>query len=91
VKDEQGAVYLANDSDFGLGGAVFIQDIERRKRIANQIDTGAVFINHPTWTQPYPSFGRTKRSGYGRETSELGIQEFLNKKPIRVGKFNNPF
>ena len=45
MKDEQGAIYLANDSDFGLGGAVFIQDIERRRRIANQIDTGAVFIH----------------------------------------------
>jgi succinate-semialdehyde dehydrogenase/glutarate-semialdehyde dehydrogenase len=89
VKDEQAAIYLA--SDFGFDGAVFSQDIGRGKRIANQIDTGAVFINHPTWTQPCPPFGRTKRSVYGRETSGLMIKEFVNKKHIRVGKFNNPF
>lgn len=91
VKDEQAAIDLANDSDFGLGGSVFTQDIERGKRIADQIDTGMVFINHPTWTQADLPFGGTKRSGFGRELSELGIQEFVNKKLIRVSKLNDPF
>jgi succinate-semialdehyde dehydrogenase/glutarate-semialdehyde dehydrogenase len=53
---------LANDSDFGLGGSVFTQDIERGKRIADQIDSGMVFINHPTWTQADLPFGGTKGS-----------------------------
>jgi succinate-semialdehyde dehydrogenase/glutarate-semialdehyde dehydrogenase len=91
VKDEQAAIDLANDSDFGLGASVFTQDIERGKKIANQIDTGMVFVNHPTWTQADLPFGGTKRSGFGRELSELGIQEFVNKKLIRVSDLNDPF
>ncbi|MDR3679290.1 MAG: NAD-dependent succinate-semialdehyde dehydrogenase [Flavipsychrobacter sp.] len=91
VKDEQAAIDLANDSNFGLGGSVFTQDIERGKRIADQIDTGMVFINHPTWTQADLPFGGTKRSGYGRELSELGIDEFVNKKLIRTSELSDPF
>jgi succinate-semialdehyde dehydrogenase/glutarate-semialdehyde dehydrogenase len=68
-----------------------LQDIERGRRIANQIDTGMVFINHPTWTQADLPFGGTKNSGFGRELSELGIQEFVNKKLIRVSGLNDPF
>ena len=91
VKDEKAAIDLANDSDFGLGGSVFTQDIERGKRVADQIDTGMVFINHPTWTQADLPFGGTKGSGYGRELSELGIDEFVNKKLIRVSELSDPF
>lgn len=91
VKDEQEAIELANDSDFGLGGSVFTQDIERGKRVADRIDTGMVFINHPTWTSPDLPFGGTKRSGFGRELSELGIEEFVNKKLIRISEFSDPF
>ncbi len=91
VKDDQAAIDLANDSDFGLGASVFTQDIERGKKVADQIDTGMVFINHPTWTQADLPFGGTKRSGFGRELSELGIQEFVNKKLIRVSDLNDPF
>jgi len=91
VKDEAEAIRLANDSDFGLGGSVFTQDIERGKHVADQIDTGMVFINHPTWTQADLPFGGTKRSGYGRELSELGIDEFVNKKLIRVSELTDPF
>jgi len=91
VKDEQGAIDLANDSPYGLGGSIFTQDIERGKRVADQIDTGMVFINHPTWTQADLPFGGTKRSGYGRELSELGIDEFVNKKLIRISELSDPF
>ena len=91
VKDEQAAIKLANDSPFGLGGSVFTQDIETGKRVADQIDTGMVFINHPTWTQADLPFGGTKRSGYGRELSELGIEEFVNKKLIRISELTDPF
>ena len=91
VKDEAAAIVLANDSPFGLGGSVFTKDIERGKRVADQIDTGMVFINHPTWTQADLPFGGTKRSGYGRELSELGIDEFVNKKLIRISELSDPF
>ncbi|MFZ6814778.1 NAD-dependent succinate-semialdehyde dehydrogenase [Undibacterium sp. Rencai35W] len=90
VKDEDEAIALANDSEFGLGGSVFTQDIERAKRIASSIDTGMVFINHPTWTSPDLPFGGVKNSGYGRELSSLGIQEFVNKKLIRVQTLDAP-
>ena len=91
VKDEQEAIDLANDSPYGLGGSVFTQDIERGKRVADQIDTGMVYINHPTWTQADLPFGGTKGSGYGQELSELGIDEFAIKKLIRVSGLTDPF
>ena len=91
VKDEAAAIALANDSPYGLGGSVFTQDIERGKRVANQIDTGMVFINHPTWTQADLPFGGTKGSGYGREMAQLGLDEFVNKKLIRVSELSDPF
>lgn len=90
VKDEDAAVALANDSDYGLGGSVFTGDIERGKRIASRIETGMVFINHPTWTAADLPFGGIKDSGYGRELSSLGIQEFVNKKLVRVSPIDAP-
>ncbi|MCW2119057.1 NAD-dependent succinate-semialdehyde dehydrogenase [Flavobacterium sp. 7A] len=91
VKDEQAAIHLANDSEFGLGASIFSENIERAKSVADQIDSGMVFINHPTWTQADLPFGGTKQSGFGRELSELGIQEFVNKKLIRISGLNDPF
>ena len=91
VKNEEEAIALANDSPFGLGGSVFTRDIERGKRVADQIDTGMVFINHPTWTQADLPFGGTKGSGYGREMAALGLEEFVNKKLIRVSELSDPF
>jgi len=84
VKNEKEAIDLANDSPYGLGGSVITKDIERGKRVARQIDTGMVFINKSTWTAPDLPFGGVKNSGYGRELSDLGIGEFVNKKLIRV-------
>ena len=86
VKDEVAAIKLANDTGFGLGGAVFSNDKARAVRIASQIDTGMVFINRHLASRPDLPFGGTKRSGYGRELSPLGIEEFVNKKLIFIPK-----
>jgi succinate-semialdehyde dehydrogenase/glutarate-semialdehyde dehydrogenase len=84
VKNEDEAVALANDSDFGLGGSVFTKDIARGKRIASRIDTGMMFINNIDWSDAALPFGGIKNSGYGRELGDMGIQEFVNKKLVRI-------
>ncbi len=86
VKDEAEAIKLANDSSYGLGGSVFTSDLERGRRVAEQIETGMMFINQPTKSQAELPFGGIKNSGYGRELSHLGILEFVNKKLIHLGK-----
>jgi succinate-semialdehyde dehydrogenase/glutarate-semialdehyde dehydrogenase len=84
VKNDDEAVKLANDSPYGLGGSIITNDVERGKRVARQIDTGMVFVNQACWTASDLPFGGVKNSGYGRELSDLGIGEFVNKKLIRV-------
>ena len=82
VPNEAAAVLLANDSNFGLGGSVFTENAQRGKDVARQIDTGMVFINSAAISTPELPFGGVKNSGYGRELSSAGIQEFVNKKLI---------
>ncbi len=84
VKDENEAIALANDSDFGLGGSVFTRDTARGKRVASRIDTGMMFINNISWSDAELPFGGIKDSGYGRELGDMGIQEFVNKKLVRT-------
>jgi succinate-semialdehyde dehydrogenase/glutarate-semialdehyde dehydrogenase len=83
VKNEDEAIALANDSDFGLGGSVFTKDIERGKRVASRVETGMMFINNIDWSDAELPFGGIKYSGYGRELGDMGIQEFVNKKLVR--------
>lgn len=84
VKNDDEAVKLANDSHYGLGGAVFSKDIDRAKKMASKIETGMVWINWLTDTAPELPFGGVKRSGYGRELSDLGIKEFVNQKLVVI-------
>jgi succinate-semialdehyde dehydrogenase/glutarate-semialdehyde dehydrogenase len=84
AKDEEDAIAIANDSPFGLGGSVYTSDIERGKRVASRIESGMVFINYPYVSAPELPFGGIKRSGYGRELSSLGLEEFVNRKLILV-------
>ena len=91
VKDEDEAIQLANDSPFGLGGSVFTQDIKRGKRVAAQISTGMVYINHPTAVKADLPFGGIRRSGYGRELIGLGLKEFVNHKLVGVTDINGAF
>ena len=90
VKDEDAAIALANDSDFGLGGSVFTKDIERGKRVASRVETGMMFINNISWSDAELPFGGIKNSGYGRELGDMGIQEFVNKKLVRVASMEAP-
>jgi succinate-semialdehyde dehydrogenase/glutarate-semialdehyde dehydrogenase len=82
--DDDAAVALANDSPYGLGGAVFSGDLERARRVAGGLDCGMVWINSPTGSRPELPFGGVKRSGYGRELSDLGMRELANHKLVCV-------
>ena len=84
VKDEDEAIELANNSDFGLGAAVFSGDLERARSVADRLEAGMVWINQPTGSSPELPFGGIKRSGYGRELSELGMFEFANRRLVRT-------
>ena len=85
VADDAEALVLANQSAYGLGAAVFTQDIERAKRLAHQLECGVCFINDFVKSDPRLPFGGIKRSGYGREMSAIGIREFVNVKTVCVG------
>jgi succinate-semialdehyde dehydrogenase/glutarate-semialdehyde dehydrogenase len=90
VKNEDEAIALANDSDFGLGGSVWCKDTERGKRVASRVDTGMMFINNIDWSDAELPFGGIKNSGYGRELGDMGIQEFVNKKLVRTASMHAP-
>ena len=84
VKDADEAVALANDSDFGLGATVMSSDLDRARAVAEQLEAGMVWINQPTGSSPELPFGGVKRSGYGRELSELAVFEFANRRLVRT-------
>ena len=85
VKNEEEAIATANDSSFGLGGAVITRDAARGERIAaERIESGCVFVNDAVRSDPRLPFGGIKESGYGRELSDYGIKEFVNIKTVYV-------
>lgn len=84
AKDAAEAVQIANRSQYGLGGSVWTGDIERAKKIASQVESGAVYVNKMMASDPAVPFGGVKKSGYGRELSYLGIREFVNQKTVWV-------
>jgi succinate-semialdehyde dehydrogenase/glutarate-semialdehyde dehydrogenase len=90
VRNEAEAIAVANDSDFGLGGSVWTRDEARGRRVASQINTGMMFINTIDWADAALPFGGIGSSGYGRELGPSGIQEFVNKKLVRVGDGHRP-
>lgn len=85
VRDADEAVQFANDSLFGLGGNLWTRDTERGKLLARRIESGNVFINSMTASDPRLPFGGVKHSGFGRELSSFGIREFTNIQTIWVG------
>ena len=84
ASSEDEAVEIANDTAFGLGSYVFTTDAEQAMRVANKIEAGMVFVNGVGLDGVELPFGGIKRSGYGRELGRFGIDEFVNKKLIRV-------
>jgi len=82
--DEEDAVRIANDTDFGLGGSVWTRDDARGERVARQLECGCAFVNGLVKSDPRLPFGGVKHSGYGRELSRLGIREFVNAKTIWI-------
>jgi succinate-semialdehyde dehydrogenase/glutarate-semialdehyde dehydrogenase len=84
VEDEGEALELANDSDFGLGASVWTGDPDRGERFARGFEAGCCFVNEYVKSDPRLPFGGVKNSGYGRELSEHGIREFLNRKTLWV-------
>ncbi|MDR9430847.1 MAG: NAD-dependent succinate-semialdehyde dehydrogenase [Natronomonas sp.] len=84
VDDEAAAIEKANDTEFGLGASVWTEDRHRGEAIARRIDAGCVYVNELVKSDPRVPFGGIKESGYGRELSEPGIKEFVNRKTVWV-------
>jgi len=85
VRDEQQAIQVANATEFGLGGAVWTRDVARGERIAaDEIQSGAAFVNDMSKSDPRMPFGGIRNSGYGRELSIHGIREFVNVHAVSV-------
>ncbi|WHT23180.1 NAD-dependent succinate-semialdehyde dehydrogenase [Crossiella sp. CA-258035] len=84
AETEEEAIAIANDSPFGLGASVWGTDPERLRRVAARIEAGMVYLNSAGGSQADLPFGGIKRSGMGRELGPAGIEEFMNKKSIRL-------
>ena len=85
AKDQSHAIELANKTNFGLGAAIFTRDLDKGENIATkELEAGSCFVNDFVKSDPRLPFGGIKESGYGRELSEFGIQEFVNIKSVVV-------
>jgi succinate-semialdehyde dehydrogenase / glutarate-semialdehyde dehydrogenase len=84
VRNEMEAIVMANASRYGLGASVWTKDKDRGEKVAREIESGCVFVNSLMRSDQRLPFGGIKKSGYGRELSELGIKEFVNAKTIYV-------
>ncbi|MGV7209170.1 NAD-dependent succinate-semialdehyde dehydrogenase [Oxalobacteraceae bacterium A2-2] len=82
--DAEHAIALANNSEYGLGGALWTSDTARAQRIARRLETGGVFVNGISLTDPRIPTGGVKKSGYGRELSHFGLREFTNPQAVWV-------
>jgi succinate-semialdehyde dehydrogenase / glutarate-semialdehyde dehydrogenase len=85
ARDLDDAVRIANDTEFGLGAAIFTADVELGEQVArDRLQAGACFVNALVASDPRLPFGGIKMSGYGRELSDIGMKEFLNAKTVVV-------
>lgn len=90
VADAEEAITLANQTEFGLGAAIWTRDLDRARHLARRIDAGAVFINGMVASDARLPFGGIKKSGYGRELGSYGIKEFCNIKTVWIGPAQAP-
>lgn len=84
AEDDEHALHLANATSFGLGANLWTRDVARATRMAAGIDAGMVFVNGMVASDPRLPFGGVKRSGYGRELSDLGLHEFVNEQTVWI-------
>ena len=84
VSSDDEALALANDSDYGLGGAVFSKETDRARKLAERLEVGMSNVNTPAGEGAEVPFGGVKRSGFGRELGPLGMDEFVNKRMFYV-------
>ena len=90
ARDVDHAIELANDTEYGLGAAVWTRDLTAAKAIARRIEAGSVFVNGLVASDPRMPLGGVKRSGYGRELGRHGIWEFTNVQTVRIGPAEAP-
>jgi succinate-semialdehyde dehydrogenase/glutarate-semialdehyde dehydrogenase len=84
AKDENDAIAIANNHRYGLAAAIWTADHEKAYHLARRIEAGNVFVNSLVRSDSRIPFGGTKKSGYGRELSEIGIKEFMNMKSVII-------
>jgi succinate-semialdehyde dehydrogenase/glutarate-semialdehyde dehydrogenase len=84
AKDENDAIAIANNHRYGLASAIWTEDREKAYKLARRIEAGNVFVNSLVRSDSRIPFGGIKKSGYGRELSEIGIKEFMNMKSIVI-------
>jgi acyl-CoA reductase-like NAD-dependent aldehyde dehydrogenase len=85
VRDADEAIAKANASRFGLSNNLWTRDLDKARRLARELESGGVFINGMTASDPRLPFGGIKKSGYGRELSVFGLREFVNVKTVWIG------
>jgi acyl-CoA reductase-like NAD-dependent aldehyde dehydrogenase len=90
VKDEEEAIRVANDSDFGLGASVWTSKTSKARELAGKIQSGIVFVNSLVKSDPRTPFGGIKKSGIGRELYKYGLREFVNVKSVNIFELESP-
>ncbi|HBI27140.1 MAG TPA: aldehyde dehydrogenase, partial [Peptococcaceae bacterium] len=83
-KDEEEVINMANDSEYGLGGAVWTKDINRAFRVARSVETGRMWVNNYNNLPAHAPFGGYKKSGIGRETHHMMLDHYSQKKNIFI-------